>query len=229
MNNDENGQQLVRAHNVRKVFEPGEQGVRSGSFSINAGTSTAIVGPSGSGKTTLMTLLGLLEKPDSGELTLFGSDSKSLTLTEATKIRRHELGFIFQAFHLIQHLNVSENVMLGLHPAETGQSDRKQRVTDQLMALGLETHANAFPKTLSGGQQQRVAIARALVRRPKLLLCDEPTGNLDSTNGEIVIQALLNSVSNDSAVVIVTHDEDLAARCSHRIRVKDGIATGDSL
>ncbi|APF41859.1 hypothetical protein BHE16_08845 [Neomicrococcus aestuarii] len=218
---------MVSAHQARKVFEPGEQGVRDASFTINAGTATAIVGPSGSGKTTLMTLLGLLEKPDSGELTLFGHPASSLVATQSAQIRRHELGFIFQAFHLIQHLNVFENVMLGIHPEEATKKDRKQRVADQLKALGLETHASAFPKTLSGGQQQRVAIARALVRRPKLLLCDEPTGNLDSTNGEIVIQAILNSVSANSAVVIVTHDESLAARCTHQIRVKDGLASGE--
>ncbi|WP_396653020.1 ABC transporter ATP-binding protein [Microbacterium resistens] len=211
---------------ARLVFPPDEQGLRSATFHVDAGSSVAIIGPSGSGKTTLLTLLGLLEKPQEGHLRVLGRDVSTMRSADVEMVRRSELSFIFQAFHLIAHLTVFENVMLGLHYRDMPHSRRRDLVRQQLVELGLEGHASAFPKTLSGGEQQRVAIARALVRRPRLLLCDEPTGNLDSANGEIVVGALLRSASPKSAVVIITHDEQLAARCSRQIKVRDGKTEG---
>lgn len=205
------------------MFEPGEQGVKSATFSIEANTSVAIVGPSGSGKTTLLSMLGMLETPTDGKLDILGRDALSVSLRDVAVARRAEISFIFQAFHLVPHLSVEENVMLGLHKDEN-LAARRARVGAHLSALGLTNHTAAYPNTLSGGEQQRVAIARALVREPRLLLCDEPTGNLDSANGAIVVDALLSSVSPTTAVVIVTHDEHLAAKCEQRIRVKDGLA-----
>ncbi|MCM3778602.1 ABC transporter ATP-binding protein [Microbacterium hydrocarbonoxydans] len=214
---------VVAAEGARRIFEPGAQGVKSATFTIEAGTSVAIVGPSGSGKTTLLSMLGMLETPTDGELRILGRDAMAPSSKEAAAARRGEISFIFQAFHLVPHLTVEENVMLGLHDHHETR-ERRTRVDRQLAALGLSSHARAFPKTLSGGEQQRVAIARALVRDPRLLLCDEPTGNLDSANGAIVVDALLASVSPTTAVVIVTHDESLAARCDRRINVRDGLA-----
>ncbi|MEN0024226.1 MAG: ABC transporter ATP-binding protein [Microbacterium sp.] len=215
---------LVTAENARRVFEPGEQGVKSATFTIEANTSVAIVGPSGSGKTTLLSMLGMLETPTAGKLDILGRDALSVTPRAVAHARRAEISFIFQAFHLVPHLTVEENVTLGLHHHDGGAAAWRARVGEHLAALGLTNHTGAYPRTLSGGEQQRVAIARALVREPRLLLCDEPTGNLDSANGAIVVDALLSSVSPSTAVVIVTHDEDLAARCMRRIRVRDGLA-----
>lgn len=206
------------------MFAPGEQGVKSATFIIEANTSVAIVGPSGSGKTTLLSMLGMLETPTGGKLDILGRDALSVSPRAVAHARRAEISFIFQAFHLIPHLTVEENVTLGLHQQYEKPVSRRARVRAHLAALGLANHSDAYPRTLSGGEQQRVAIARALVREPRLLLCDEPTGNLDSANGAIVVDALLSSVSPTTAVVIVTHDEDLAARCMRRIRVRDGIA-----
>ena len=218
------GASLIEANGARKVFAPGEQGLRSATFSVAPGTSVAIVGPSGSGKTTLLSLLGLLERPDAGDLRILGLDARTSSFAAATAVRRTEISFIFQAFHLVPHLTVEENVLLGVHHRDIPRTERSERVRERLAGLGLAGHAHALPKTLSGGEQQRAAIARALVRRPRLLLCDEPTGNLDSRNGDIVIDALLGSVSATTALVIVTHDEQIAARCSSRIRVRDGEA-----
>lgn len=215
---------LVTAEDARRVFEPGEQGVKSATFTIEANTSVAIVGPSGSGKTTLLSMLGMLETPTSGKLDILGRDALSVSPRAVAYARRAEISFIFQAFHLVPHLTVEENVTLGLHQQEEKAVSRQARVRAHLAALGLTTHSGAYPRTLSGGEQQRVAIARALVREPRLLLCDEPTGNLDSANGAIVVDALLSSVSPSTAVVIVTHDEELAERCMRRIRVRDGLA-----
>ncbi len=215
---------LVTAENARRVFEPGEQGVKSATFTIEANTSVAIVGPSGSGKTTLLSMLGMLETPTGGKLDILGRDALSVSPRAVAHARRAEISFIFQAFHLIPHLTVEENVTLGLHRQEEKKVPRQAQVAAHLAALGLTNHSDAYPRTLSGGEQQREAIARALVREPRLLLCDEPTGNLDSANGAIVVDALLSSVSPTTAVVIVTHDEELAARCMRRIRVKDGLA-----
>jgi putative ABC transport system ATP-binding protein len=217
---------LIEAVNVRRTFSPGEQGLRSATLSVPSGTSVAIVGPSGSGKTTLLTLLGLLERPTAGTLRVLGHDAREGSAADATALRRTGLSFIFQGFHLIPHLSVFENVLLGLYHRDTPRAERSRLVHEQLTTLGLADHAHALPKTLSGGEQQRVAIARALVRQPRLLLCDEPTGNLDSANSEIVVTALLGSVAPTRSVVIVTHDEKLAARCSHQIWVLDGHAQG---
>lgn len=217
---------LVAASGVRRVFEPGQQGVTSANFAIEAGTSVAVVGPSGSGKTTLLTLLGMLAPPDAGDLRILGHDALTARPGTSTALRRSEISFIFQAFHLVPHLTVLENIQLGLNHHDATMHQRRALAEEQLDNLGLADHASALPKTLSGGEQQRVAIARALIRRPRLLLCDEPTGNLDSANGETVVSALLSSVRDDSAVVIVTHDERLAARCDRQINVLDGRAEG---
>lgn len=187
----------------------------------------AIVGPSGSGKTTLLSLLGLLERPDGGDLRVLDQPAEAVSFSQASTLRRSGISFIFQSFHLVPHLTVEENVLLGLQYDSAGRAGRLARAREQLDTVGLTDHSRALPNTLSGGEQQRVAIARALVRRPRLLLCDEPTGNLDSRNGEVVIQEILAAVSSTSAVVIVTHDEAIAARCSSRINVRDGFAQGE--
>jgi len=195
------------------------------SLSIDEGERVAIIGPSGSGKSTLLSILGLLDRPSSGEYILDGAKTSQLSDKQRTNARKASLSFVFQAFHLIPYLNVMENVEEGQRIGGV-RSTRERRMEARLSLerLGMESRLEAFPPSLSGGEQQRVAIARALARAPKLLLCDEPTGNLDSANSERVLDALVGSNRGREAVVIVTHDSKVAERCDRIISVSDGKA-----
>lgn len=185
----------------------------------------AIVGPSGSGKSTLLSVLGLLDTATSGSYKFNGFAVEKLGDKERTRLRRDSIGFVFQAFHLIDHLNARENVEYSL--AIAGVSGPEARViTDRaLTAVGLSHRVTAFPTTLSGGEQQRVAIARAIAGQPQLLLCDEPTGNLDSESSNKILELLMQSRSPQSSLVLVTHDLEVAARCTRRLHVADGVVT----
>jgi putative ABC transport system ATP-binding protein len=195
---------------------------------VDAGEFTAIVGPSGSGKTTLLQLLGALDRPSDGEVLFEGRDLANLRDAELTRLRSSAIGFVFQQFNLIPTVTARENIALALAPSGIGSRRRHERVEELLAAVGLEKRGHHVPSQLSGGEQQRIAIARALANEPRVLLADEPTGNLDSTTGEEIVDLLrLLSDDNGQTVILITHDLSIAARASRVIQMKDGRISAD--
>jgi ABC-type lipoprotein export system ATPase subunit len=198
---------------------------------VGAGEAVAVVGPSGSGKSTLLHLAGGLDVPDEGTVWVDGRDVAELSLRDRARMRRHDVGFVFQFFHLVPSLSVAENVELPLLlDRRPNRRDRGRRVADLLDRVGIAGRADHLPAELSGGEMQRAAIARALVAGPRLVLADEPTGNLDSATGGIVLDLLYGLVGEDgTALVMVTHDEGAASRASRVLHVRDGrLAGGDA-
>jgi putative ABC transport system ATP-binding protein len=205
------------------------QAVRDLSLQIDAGEFVAVVGPSGSGKTTLLQLLGALDRPTAGEILFEGRDLANLGEGELTSLRLAALGFVFQQFNLIPTLSAAQNVELALAPRGFDSAKRHEIVEELLRSVGLGSRGHHLPGQLSGGEQQRVAIARALANEPRVVLADEPTGNLDSTTGDEII-ALLRELSDDrgQTIVLVTHNSEIAARAGRTIRMQDGALVDDS-
>ena len=190
-------------------------------LSIAAGSVTALTGPSGSGKSTLLHMIGALERPDTGTITVLGQTITGLGSKDAAAYRRR-VGFVFQRFNLLPTLTVLDNVLAPVLPFRPGP-DVRDRARELLAAVGLEGRDNTPATRMSGGQQQRVAIARALIAQPALVLADEPTGNLDTTTGEEIIELLLGlRDQHHTTLIIATHDPDLATRCDHAIHLRDG-------
>ena len=196
--------------------------IRNINLSIEKGEFVAIMGPSGCGKSTLLNLLGLIDRPSSGSFSVNGFEVDSLSENRMTRIRRGHMGFIFQNFNLVDELNVSENVELPLIFMGTKRRERKERVAEILDHLKLGHRGRHYPQQLSGGQQQRVAFARAIVNRPLLLLADEPTGNLDSKNGSVILDLLTAHNRNGTTVVMVTHSQKDASYAHRIIQLHDG-------
>ncbi|MGU5715876.1 ABC transporter ATP-binding protein [Aeromonas taiwanensis] len=218
--------ELIRLEGVGRRFNLGGSEVLAldgVSLAIEAGEYLAVMGPSGSGKSTLLNVLGLLDRPDEGEYWLEGARTARLAEPELARLRGQAIGFVFQSFHLVPRLTAFENVALPLMLGGMAPAERTTRVAALLAELGLSARADHRPAELSGGQRQRVAIARAMVTQPRLLLADEPTGNLDSRSGDEVI-ALLEHLNRERGVtlVVVTHDERIGARAGRRIRMNDG-------
>ena len=214
---------MIRLQDITKVYPMGDRELKvlSGvSLTIEKGEMVAIMGPSGSGKSTILNLLGCLDTPTSGSYYLDGQEIAHLTSRELAQVRGQKIGFIFQQFNLLPRLSALANVELGSKYA--GGSDRKQ-VMEALTLVGLSDRANHRPTELSGGEQQRVAIARALVKKPPLILADEPTGNLDSRSGEEII-SILTSLHAEQGItlVMITHDANIAHHCERIIHIKDG-------
>jgi len=216
---------LIKLEGVTKVFLTDEVETHALSgihMDIKKGEYVSIAGPSGCGKSTLLSILGLLDTPSDGSYILNGRPVQGLTLPERARIRNREIGFIFQSFNLIGDLTVYENVELPLTYRGMSASERKQRVTDALEKVGMGHRAKHLPSQLSGGQQQRVAVARALAGSPAVLLADEPTGNLDSKNGDAVMELLRSLHRAGSTIVMVTHDARFARNADRTIHVFDG-------
>ncbi|MEO8131303.1 MAG: ABC transporter ATP-binding protein [Bryobacteraceae bacterium] len=216
---------LLRLDGVTKVFMTDEvetHALAGIHMDIKNGEYVSISGPSGCGKSTLLAILGLLDSPTDGTFTLNGNPVQSLKLSERARIRNREIGFIFQAFNLIGDLTVYENVELPLTYRGMGSADRKKRVHDALERVGMSHRVKHYPSQLSGGQQQRVAVARALAGEPAILLADEPTGNLDSANGEAVMDLLRELHRGGATICIVTHDPRYARYADRSIRLFDG-------
>ena len=191
-------------------------------FEINEGEFISIMGPSGCGKSTLLNIIGLLDSFDGGSYEFLGNEMANLTEKKRSLIRKQNIGFVFQNFNLIDELTVFENVALPLFYNDVPKAERQQRVTDILKRMNIEHRKNHFPQQLSGGQQQRVAVARALVTEPKLVLADEPTGNLDSKNGNEVMELLTELHQQGATIIMVTHSAYDATFSSKIIELKDG-------
>ena len=199
------------------------------SMEIAQGEFVAIMGPSGCGKSTLLNILGLLDSPSGGRFEFLGQDVTKANEAALTKLRRDHIGFVFQSFNLIDDLTVAENVEVALLYRGLSRGERKKRIAEALERVGIAHRARHRPQQLSGGQQQRVAIARALVSGPKLILADEPTGNLDTANGQAVMQLLKDAVASGVTVVMVTHSLTHAAEAGRTIRLLDGRIVSETL
>jgi putative ABC transport system ATP-binding protein len=214
---------VVEVKEVKKEFTTAQGKLtilENVSFSVRKGERVAIVGPSGSGKSTLLSLIGLLDTPSSGTITIHGVKTGALNEAEQAEFRSREIGFIFQSFELISPFTARENIMA---PLEIGKQATSPEAAEEIMErLGIMTRAEALPETLSGGEKQRVAIGRALIHRPTLILADEPTGSLDRATGERVLALLLNATHNsDTTLIIITHDETVAKQMDRVFELRD--------
>ena len=216
---------MIEINNLSKVFRTTEVetvALNQVNLHVDEGEFVAIMGPSGCGKSTLLNILGLLDNPTSGSYKLLGQEVADLREKDRTRVRKGKIGFVFQSFNLIDELNVFENVELPLTYLGIKAAERKQRVHDILKRMAISHRAQHFPQQLSGGQQQRVAIARAVVTNPKLILADEPTGNLDSKNGAEVIKLLSELNTEGTTIVMVTHSQHDASFAHRTVHLFDG-------
>ena len=228
---------MIKVTNLSKVFRTEEietVALNGVSFEIKDGEFVAIMGPSGCGKSTLMNILGLLDSPTDGSYELLGSEVSGLKEKERTNFRKGNIGFVFQSFNLIDELNVYDNIELPLKYLNISANERRQRVTEIMKRMAISHRAKHYPQQLSGGQQQRVAIARAVVANPKLILADEPTGNLDSKNGNLdskngkdVMTLLTELNAEGTTVIMVTHSPKDAAVAQRTINLFDGQIVSD--
>lgn len=216
---------LLKTEKLSKIFRTEEIetiALNQVSLEVNEGEFVAIMGPSGCGKSTLLNILGLLDNPTGGQYYLLGKEVGSLKEKERTQFRKGKIGFVFQSFNLIEELNVFENVELPLIYMRIKAAERKKMVNEILARMNINHRAGHFPQQLSGGQQQRVAIARAVVSKPKLILADEPTGNLDSTNGKEVMTLLTELNQEGTTILMVTHSQHDASYAHRIISLFDG-------
>jgi putative ABC transport system ATP-binding protein len=216
---------LIQLRGIKKIFYTEEVETHALSdvhLQIRKGEYVSIAGPSGGGKTTLLSILGLLDAPSDGEYLLDGEPVATLSASERARVRNRQIGFVFQAFNLIGDLTVHENVELPLTYRGMSAAERNRRVTEALEEVGMSNRAKHYPPQLSGGQQQRVAVARAVAGDPAILLADEPTGNLDSSNGEAVMDLLQELHQNGATICMVTHDPRYAAYADRSVELLDG-------
>ena len=220
-----NFKRMIKTENLQKVFRTDEVetwALNNVSIEVKEGEFVAIMGPSGCGKSTLLNILGLLDNPTGGKYYLNGVEVGSYTESQRTSLRKGVIGFVFQSFNLIDELNVYENIELPLLYLGVPSAERKRKVEAAMERMGITHRAKHFPQQLSGGQQQRVAIARAVVSGPKLILADEPTGNLDSRNGKEVMDLLTELNSEGTTIVMVTHSQKDASVAQRTINLFDG-------
>ena len=216
---------MIRLQNIHRTFQVGTQEVRAlvdVNEEIVKGEHVAIMGPSGSGKSTLLNLIGCLDQPSKGSYSLNGREVATLSEAELTAVRRHEIGFVFQFFHLVPRLTAVGNVELPMIFAGVSRKERRQRASNALDAVGLSSRAEHRPDQLSGGERQRVALARSTVMNPSILLADEPTGNLDSKSGGVVLDLLGQMHKAGLTLIVVTHDPKVAQRADRVLLLQDG-------
>ena len=221
---------VIEVNNITKHYLLGSQTVealRGVTFGIRQGEFIAIMGPSGSGKSTLMNIIGCLDSPTNGTYHLNNKEVSTLEGDELAGIRNREIGFVFQNFHLLARNSALDNVMLPLKYAGFNRDDQLKKARETLSKVGLESRMNHQPSELSGGQQQRVAIARALVNNPSILFADEPTGNLDSQTGHDVMQLFHNLHQQGQTIILITHENEIAAKAQRVIYIKDGLIESD--
>ena len=223
---------LIKVEDLCKIYNPGENEVRAldhVSLEIKKGELVAIIGQSGSGKSTFMNMLGCLDIPTSGRYYLNGIDVSEMSDNELSEVRNREIGFIFQGFNLIANLNAIENVELPLIYRGIDRKTRHQLAVDSLKLVGLEKRMNHKPSEMSGGQQQRVAIARAIAAQPPVILADEPTGNLDSASSREILEILQKMHKTGRTVILITHDNGIAAQARRVVRIMDGKIESDTI
>ncbi|MCC6232747.1 MAG: ABC transporter ATP-binding protein [Verrucomicrobiales bacterium] len=216
---------MLELRNITKAYQLGGEVIRAldgVSLDIDGGEFISIIGPSGSGKSTLMHILGCLDTPSSGTIRLDGVEIQNASARELAQIRNRKIGFVFQFFNLLPKLNVLQNVELPMIYSGISSRERHERAMDALRTVQLDNRARHRPSQLSGGQQQRVAIARALVNNPRLIFADEPTGNLDSHTGEMILETFREFHRAGRTIIIVTHDPEIAAVTPRRIEIRDG-------
>jgi putative ABC transport system ATP-binding protein len=216
---------LIEIRNLSKIYQLGGEEIRALddiSVDIDQGEFLSIIGPSGSGKSTLMHILGCLDSPTKGEIKMDGVSIQNASSRQLAQIRNQKIGFVFQFFNLLPKLNVLQNVEVPMIYSGIGKRERRNRATEALKLVGLEHRMKHRPMQLSGGQQQRVAVARALVNNPKIILADEPTGNLDSNTGEAILGLFKELSRQGRTIALVTHDPDIAATTPRRIEIRDG-------
>jgi putative ABC transport system ATP-binding protein len=221
---------LIDIRDITKVYQMGDQQVQALSgvcLGVEPGEYVAVMGPSGSGKSTLMNLIGCLDTPSSGSYVLNGKEVARMTDDELAAIRNQEIGFVFQTFNLLPRTSAVQQVELPLVYGGTSKKERRERAIAALKAVGLSDRMNHTPNEMSGGQRQRVAVARALINDPSILLADEPTGNLDSQTGAEIMALFDELNSKGNTIVLVTHEEDIAARARRIVRLKDGKVRDD--
>ena len=224
------GEPVLELDGVTKVYgeEPPVPALRGVTFSVQPGELVAIVGPSGSGKSTLLHIMGTLEPPSGGVVRIDGADVAGLRDRELSRLRAQKIGFVFQQFFLAEHATVRENVADGLLYAGVSVDERYRRADEALERVGLGHRANFKPTKISGGERQRVAMARAVVGRPAIVLADEPTGNLDSTNGASIMALIHELNAAGATIVMITHDAGLADQLPRQIRMLDGQVVSDA-
>jgi putative ABC transport system ATP-binding protein len=218
---------VLRLQNVVKEYAGPVHALRQVSVQIDGGEQVAVLGPSGSGKTTMLTILGTLERPSSGEVQIADRDTARASDAELSGLRAHEIGFVFQGFHLQDAMTALDNVANGMLYTGASLRDRRKAAQVALERVGLAHRLSHSPPQLSGGERQRVAIARALAKRPAIILADEPTGNLDSKSGSEVLDLLHELASEGATLVLITHDQGIADGFSRRIQMRDGEMVGD--
>jgi len=223
------GDAVIDLRGLGRIFPgpPPVEALQPTDLVVRKGDYLSIVGPSGSGKSTLLHLIGLLDRPTSGQYLLDGIDTGGLSDGQRTGLRGQKLGFVFQAFHLLNHRTVMENVVLAQLYNGTPRSLRKERALEALDRVGLSHRLEFTPLTLSGGEKQRVAVARALVTRPALLLADEPTGNLDTASSSAVLDLFDELHESGLTLAVITHDLDVSERAAQRVRITDGVLRSD--
>ena len=222
---------MIHLEGIAKIFRLGEQDIHALdgiNLDITNGSYVSVMGPSGSGKSTLLNMIALLDQPSAGRYALDNVDVTGLPDNELARIRRENIGFVFQFFHLVPRLTAAENVEVPLMLAGVSPRERRKQVEVTLDAFGLGDRARHRPDQLSGGQRQRVAIARATIMKPQILLADEPTGNLDQNSGRIIIKLLEQLNAEGMTLLIVTHDADIGGRAGRRIHMVDGHIVEDS-
>jgi putative ABC transport system ATP-binding protein len=212
----------VSLRGVTKEYPGGVHALRSVSVEIETGEQVAVVGPSGSGKTTMLTIMGTLERPSGGEVQVAGRDTVSASDPELAGLRAHEIGFVFQGFHLQDGMSALDNVANGMLYTGATSAERREAARLALERVGLGHRLTHRPPQLSGGERQRVAIARALAKRPVIILADEPTGNLDSNSGREVLDLLHELAADGATLALITHDEGIAATFARRLQMRDG-------
>lgn len=221
---------VVSLDRVQKVYKSGAlefEALKGVSLEIREGEMVALMGPSGSGKTTLMQIIGLLDRPTSGHYLLSGQDVTTLSENQQAEVRNQEIGFVFQAFHLLPRLNVLENVEVPLTYAGYDPRERRERAVEVLQKVGLGDKLRSLPSQLSGGQKQRVAVARALTLSPSILLADEPTGNLDSRTAAEVMRLFQELNDEGACVIVITHEAEIAEYTGRIVRIRDGQIESD--